>query len=365
VNPVDGRFVSLHQFVAAAYKTLDRTIWDYIIGASDTETTLARNRHALDALAFQPRVLNDVSDVDCGTTFLGKRLRIPVFTAPVGYLERIDPGAGATVATAVRAFGAGQMQSSVSEPELEETVKVGGEALQIYQLYVRGDAAWADERLRRVVEAGWDAVCVTVDTALLSRRERDIVKGWGRPTVGIEHQARVNWRDVERFRAALEVPLLLKGIATVADALRAVDCGVDVIYVSNHGGRQLDHGRGSMDVLPEVVAAVGGRAEVAVDGGFSRGSDIVKAIALGASAVGIGRLYLYALAVGGAPGVVRLFELLETEVRICLGLLGVTSLAALDPAHVCRVQPIGTPGVHSAFPLLRLPKNAYRMPKKR
>lgn len=352
-------FVSLHQFVAAAYERLDRNLWDYIIGGSDSETTLARNRHAIDSLAFQPHVLNDVSHIDTGTTLLGKRLRIPVFLAPVGYVERIDPGAGAMVASAVRTFGIGQMQSSVAQPSLEETAAAAGDALKIYQLYVRGDAAWADERLRRVADAGWDAVCVTVDTAVLSRRERDIVKSWSRPTVGIDFQARVTWRDVERFRAVLKAPLFLKGIATVADAQRAVECGVDGIYVSNHGGRQLDHGRSSIEILPEIVAAVGDRAYVLVDGGFSRGTDIVKAIALGAQAVGIGRLYLYALAVSGAPGVVRLLELLEAEIRICLGLLGVNTFAELDASYLCRTQPIGTPGVHSAFPLLQLPSSAY------
>ncbi len=354
--------VSLHQFVAGAYARLDRTIWDYIIGGSDTETTLARNRAAIDSLAFLPHVLNDVSQVETGTTFLGKRLRIPVFLAPVGYLERIDPGAGATVATAVSAFGVGQMQSSVSQPELEATAAAAQGALKMYQLYVRGDAAWADERLRRVVDAGWDAVCITVDTPLLSRRERDIVKGWARPTEGIDFQARVAWHDVERFRAALKIPLFLKGIATVADAQRAVACGVDGIYVSNHGGRQLDHGRGTIEMLPEIVAAVGDRAHVVIDGGFSRGTDIVKAIALGASAVGIGRLYLYALAVAGAAGVIRLLEILEAEIRICLGLLGVTNITALDASYLCRTQPIGRPGVHSAFPLLRLPPEAYEIP---
>lgn len=355
-------FVCLHQFIESAYAVLDRTIWDYIIGGSDSETTLARNRHAIDSIAFRPRVLNDVSHVDAQTTFLGKNLRIPVFLAPVGFVERIDREGGASVATAVRTFGIGIMQSSSAQPSLEETARAGGDALKIYQLYVRGDATWIEERLRRVVDAGWDAVCITVDTALLSRRERDIIKGWERPRPGIEFQARIAWRDLERVRTLLKVPLLLKGIATAADAQRAVDCGVDGIYVSNHGGRQLDHGRGSIDVLPEIVAAVGDRAQVIVDGGFSRGTDIVKAIALGARAVGIGRLYLYALAAAGAGGVVRLLELLEDEIRICLGLLGVAELPALDASYLCRTQPIGAPGVHSAFPLLRLPREAYEIP---
>jgi isopentenyl diphosphate isomerase/L-lactate dehydrogenase-like FMN-dependent dehydrogenase len=349
------RFVCLHEFIPAARAALDRNVWDYIIGGSETETTVARNRQAIDTVAFQPRVLGDIAAIDPAVEFLGKRLRIPVLLAPVGWLQRIDPGGGATVAQAARTFGIGMLQSSVAEPVLEVSAQAGGDALKIYQLYVRGDEAWVDDRFRRAAAAGYDAMCVTVDTAYLSRRERDIVKRWSRPSPGLEFQAGVTWRDVERLRASFPMPLLLKGIATVADAQRAVACGVDGIYVSNHGGRQLDHGRGSLDVLPEIVAAVGGRARILVDGGFSRGTDIVKAIALGADAVGIGRLYLYALAAAGAAGIVRLLEILEDEIRIALGLLGTPDFASLDASYVCRALPVGTPGVHSAFPLLRLP----------
>ena len=147
--------------------------------------------------------------------------------------------------------------------------------------------------------------------------------------------------------------LILKGIMTAEDARIACDHGVDVIYISNHGGRQLDHGLGAMDVLPEVVAAVAGRADVMVDGGFCRGTDLVKALALGANCVGLGRLYCYGLAAAGPAGIVRLLEILENEARSALGLTGVTSWAELTPDHVIRGAPLmGTPGVHSAFPLL-------------
>jgi glycolate oxidase len=135
----------------------------------------------------------------------------------------------------------------------------------------------------------------------------------------------------------------------------ALEHGIECIYVSNHGGRQLDHGLGSMEVLPEIVAAVGGRARILVDGSISRGTDVVKAIALGADAVVVGRLYVYGLAAEGSAGIVRVMEILEEEIQICLGLLGVTSFAQLDQSYVCAAKPIGTPSVHSAFSLLDVP----------
>jgi glycolate oxidase len=150
------------------------------------------------------------------------------------------------------------------------------------------------------------------------------------------------------------MPLIIKGLATGEDATRAVSAGVDVVYVSNHGGRQLDHGRGSMDVLPEIVAAVNGRAKVYVDGGFSRGSDVLKGIALGADLVVLGRLYLYGLAANGPAGITRLLEILEDEVHECMGLLGVTKVADLDRSYVHAAPNVSVPHVHSAFPLLTI-----------
>ena len=173
-------------------------------------------------------------------------------------------------------------------------------------------------------------------------------------------QAALNWDDVKRIKDKHPtLKLILKGIATGEDALIAVRHGVEVVYVSNHGGRQLDAGRGSIEVLPEVVSAVGGRAKVWVDGGFSRGTDVVKALCLGAECVGLGRLYCYALAADGAAGVVRMLEILENEIRSCLGLLGVTSIAQLGAGFVHAAMPTNLPHVHSAFPLLRLDDSGY------
>ena len=184
----------------------------------------------------------------------------------------------------------------------------------------------------RSIDNGYAAFCLTVDTAHYSRRERDIAKRYVRESriraTGGDFQKGLDWRTVKLIKDKYKIPLVLKGIATAEDAAIAIDHGVDWIYVSNHGGRQLDHGRGSMHVLPEIVDAVAGRAKIMVDGSFCRGTDIVKAIASGADLVGIGRLQCWALAAGGEAGIVRMLELLEDEVIRCLGLLGVTSFAA-------------------------------------
>jgi len=217
--------------------------------------------------------------------------------------------------------------------------------------------------VRRAVDAGYDAFCLTVDTAIYSRRERDIakrfVKPWRQHAAGMEIQAALNWRDVERFKQRHDVKLILKGIATAEDAGRACQLGVDGIYVSNHGGRQLDHGRGAIEVLPEVVDAVAGRARIMIDGGFCRGSDIVKAVALGAECVALGRLYCFGLAAAGAEGVVRVLELLESEVTECLGLLGVDRFGALDKTYLHAAHPVVLPHALSAFPLLRILEEGY------
>jgi isopentenyl diphosphate isomerase/L-lactate dehydrogenase-like FMN-dependent dehydrogenase len=250
------------------------------------------------------------------------------------------------------------MLSSVCEPGLEKVAEAAPDALRFYQLYVRGDEAWVDDYVRRAFDKGYAAFCLTVDTAIYSRRERDITKRHivrgRRKATGREYQAALDWRTVDRIKRKFNIPLAIKGIATAEDAKLAVEHGVDYVYVSNHGGRQLDHGRGSMDVLPEVVAAVEGRAKVMVDGGFARGTDIVKAMAAGAHLVGLGRLQCYALGAGGVGGVVRLLELIEDEVQRCLGLLGVTRFGELDKSYLHVAPSVTPPHVFSAFPLIKI-----------
>jgi glycolate oxidase len=288
---------------------------------------------------------------------------MPVRLCPGGPLERFRPQGAAPVVKAADGFGVAHMLSSVCGPGLEGVAKVAPDALRIFQLYVRGDAAWVDDYVARAIANAYAAFCLTVDTAHYSRRERDIAKrhitGGRRRASGREFQAALDWRTVERIKAKFAVPLAIKGIATAEDAKIALDHGVDFVYVSNHGGRQLDHGRGSMDVLPEVVEAVAGRAKIIIDGGFCRGSDIVKAIALGAHMVGLGRMQCYGLAANGEAGIVRMLELLEDEVIRAMGLLGVTSLAKLDQSYLHAAAPTRPPHVFSAFPHLDIAPYRY------
>ena len=355
---LEDRFQTLHEIVQAARATLAPGPWDYLVGATETETTLRRNRLAIDSLAFRPRVLRDVSKVDATGTFLDKPVRIPVMLAPIGSIESFTPGGGATAAQASGEFGVPQMLSSVCNPGLEAVAKAA-DNYRIFQLYVRGDDAFVDDHVRRARAGGYTAFCLTVDTASYSRRERDLarrfVKPWRQRATGFDYQAGLTWDHVKRFKDTHDIPLILKGIATAEDAALACEHGVDVVYVSNHGGRQLDQGRGSLDVLPEVVAAVGGRARIIVDGCFQRGTDVVKAIALGADLVGMGRMPCFGLAAAGAAGCVRMLELLEDEIRICLALLGVERLSALGPSYVHAAPPVTLPSVTSAFPLLEGP----------
>src|SRR5262245_49154702 len=242
---LDDRFQTLHEIVRAARTSLAPGPWDYLRGGAETETTLKRNRQALDAIAFRPRNLRDVSKVDCFSPLLGRGMRLPVLLAPIGSMESFTPDGGATAARAAAEFGVAQMLSSVCHPGLEATAQAAPEAFRIFQLYVRGDGAWVDDHVKRARDHGYAAFCLTVDTALYSRRERDLAKRYipagRRRAAGREFQAALNWDDVKRFKDRHDLPLALKGIATAEDAALACDHGVEVVYVSNHGGRQLDH----------------------------------------------------------------------------------------------------------------------------
>jgi glycolate oxidase len=356
-------FLNLHEIIAKARQNLAQNEWDYIVGGCESETTLRRNRLALDSLALRPRVLRDVTGVDASAKEFGRRLRLPVVLAPVGSLESFHPQGAEPVARAAADFGIAHMFSSVCDPGLEGLAAAVPSALRLYQLYVRGDAAWVDDHVERAIARGYAGFCLTVDTAHYSRRERDLAKRYvtaGRRRVeGRTFQAALDWRTVKRIKQRFPIPVAIKGIATAEDTRIAIDHGVEWIYVSNHGGRQLDHGRGAMEVLPEIVEAAGGRARIMIDGSFCRGTDIVKAIAAGAHLVGVGRMQCFALAAGGAAGITRMLELLEDEVQRCLGLLGVTRLAELDASYLAPAAPTNLPHVLSAFPLLKIDDYRY------
>ena len=338
-------FVSTEEIIQLARRRVHQGVWDYLVGGSESETTLRRNRLAFDRLAFRPRVLRDVSSIDTSTEFLGHKLRIPVMLAPVGSLQVFDPGGGAAATKAAAEFGIMHVLSSVTEPALEETASCV-DYPKMFQLYVHGDWKWIEDIIGRVVEADYKALCVTVDVQHYSRRERVMVERWVQPTRRAPRDpywgAALTWDLVDRIRDLAGLPFMLKGIATVEDALIAVDHGVDVIWVSNHGGRQLDHGLGSLDVLQEIVEAVDGRAEVIMDGGVLRGSDVLKAVALGAKAVAIGKLQAWGLSADGSAGVVRMLEIMQDEMTSAMGLLGVTSMDQLGPEYVCKTDAVVT-----------------------
>jgi glycolate oxidase len=356
-------FTVLHEIVAKARQNLNQNDWDYIAGGTETETTLRRNRLAIDSIALRPRVLRDVSRIDPGVTAFGHQLRLPVLLAPVGSLESFHPAGAAAAARAAGRFGVAHMLSSVCEPGLEGLAQAAPDAVRIFQLYVRGDDEFVDDHVSRALACGNAAFCITVDTAIYSRRERDLAKRHlvaGRRRIdGREFQAALDWRTIKRIKSRFDVPLILKGIATAEDAGIALDHGVDWIYVSNHGGRQLDHGRGTMDILAEIADVASGRAGIIVDGGFARGTDVVKAIAAGADLVGLGRMQCYGLAAGGEDAVVRMLEILEDEVVRCLGLLGVTKFADLDRSYLAAAPAVTPPHALSAFPLLEVEPYRY------
>jgi isopentenyl diphosphate isomerase/L-lactate dehydrogenase-like FMN-dependent dehydrogenase len=352
----DLQYAVLHEFFAPAKRNLSQGSWDYLMGGSETETTLERNRRALDSLAFRPRVLRNVEHVSTRAKVLGQDLRLPVILAPIGSLQDFSPDGGMGPTRAAAKFGVLHMLSSACAPGLEAVAQCV-EHPKIYQLYVRGDTAWVEDHISRAIANRYIALCLTVDLDYYGRRERDLAKRYlttSRRSNPKDHfQARFAWDDVARLKSKFEIPFILKGIATAEDARIALEHGIECIYVSNHGGRQLDHSEGSVAVLPEIVDAVAGRAEIIVDGGFMRGADIVKAIALGAHAVGLGRLQGLALGAGGEAALVRMLELLQDEVTRCLGLLGVTSFAELNRSYVTNVEPLNRSWLDSAFPLLK------------
>ena len=347
-------FVTNQEIIVAAREKLDPHAWIYLTGGAESETTMRRNRLGLDSLALRPRVLVDVSNLDTSTSFLGHKLRIPVLLAPIGSLQILTPEGAVAVAKAAAEFGTVNFVSSVTQPALEE-IAAATSAPKIFQLYVQGDMKWVEALLARVKRAGYRALCLTVDTAIYGRRERqmmDRVLPPSRRQTGYEHRATLTWETMDAIKEIAGLPFVLKGVATAEDAELAVAHGVSAVYVSNHGGRQLDHGRGTIEMLPEIAAAVGKRAEIVLDGGILRGTDVVKALALGANAVAIGKLQGWGLGAGGKEGLLRVLEILQDEITVAMGLLGVTRVDQLAPSYVCPGAPVAFAHEMSAFPHL-------------
>jgi isopentenyl diphosphate isomerase/L-lactate dehydrogenase-like FMN-dependent dehydrogenase len=346
-----SKYVTTHEIITQARRNLSQHVWHYLTGGAESETTMCRNRLALDSLALRPRVLVDVSKIDPSTTFLGHRLRIPVMLAPIGSLQLMTPEGAVAVARAAHEFGTVGFVSSVTQPSLEETAAATLHP-KIFQLYVQGDMRWVETLLTRVKNAGYQALCLTVDTAYYGRRERQMMDRWLPPSrrlSGYEHRSAITWETMAAIKEFAGLPFILKGVATAEDAILAVEHDVSAVYVSNHGGRQLDHNRGTLEMLPEIVQAVAGRAMVVVDGGIVRGNDVLKALALGAQAVAIGKLQGWGLGAGGQQGLVRVLEILESEIITSMALLGINRIDQLKPGSLCKSQPTGLSHEMSAF----------------
>ncbi len=351
-------FLTTTELVALAKQRLPQAAWDFILGGAETETTIVRNRYALDSIAFRPRVLRNVEKASPATTFLGMKHRIPVLLAPLASMTDIDPEGALPVARAAHEFGCLLLVSSVTQPSFEEVARAAGERFAV-QLYTDGDEKWVVDTAKRAVQAGAKAVCLTVDVPTFGRRERHIHRRQaiaGRPfgalRSGEAHRGRAEWSLVDKLKRAVKVPLMLKGIQTAEDADLCVKHGVDVIYVSNHGGRQLDHGRGAIELLPEVISVARGKAQFVIDGGFLRGTDVLKGVARGAAMVGLGKLQALALGAAGAGGVLRMLEILETELVVNMKLLGVNAVGELDGTYLQPAAPVTACGALSALPLL-------------
>lgn len=368
-----ARVASIEDLAAVARRRLPAAAAAYLDGGGEDEHTLRRNRAAFDEIELVPRALRDVSTLDTATTILGCDAPLPVALAPVGAPQFLHHEAEIAVARAAAAAGLPYGISTVGSVPLE-SIAAGADAALWLQVYMAGDRRDTDELIDRAARAGYRALLLTADVSVRSKRERELDAGLGlpqpRPKIGtvldaLRHPVwlgrflagrfpgfpnvnpeaagtveRVDltdlfdgtacWDDLDRLRRRWDGPLALKGVLAPADARRAIDAGADGIIVSNHGGRQLDHVPATIDVLPDIVDAVDGRGEVLLDSGIRRGTDIVAALALGATAVLVGRAYLYGLAAAGEAGVHHAIDILTEELHIALALTGVAALDELD-----------------------------------
>jgi 4-hydroxymandelate oxidase len=362
----EDRF-GVEDFEAAARERLPRVAYDYYAGAAGDEWTLRENRRAFRRWVLRPRVLAGVDHVDLTTTVLGHPVPFPILLAPTAFQRLADREGELATARAAKSLGALMVVSTISTVALEDVAETGVD--RWFQLYVMRDHEITARLVKRAHRAGYGAIVLTVDTPILGRRIRDERNRFTLPPgIGManlegmplpeqaepgsslasyfasDHDASLTWKDLEWLRSLSPLPLLLKGILTGEDARRAVDAGVDGIVVSNHGGRQLDGAPATLDALPEVVEAVHGRAEVFMDGGVRRGTDVLKALALGARAVLIGRPYLWGLAANGQAGVKRVLEMLRDELSLAMALSGRRSIAEVDRSLVAPAPWFGAEG---------------------
>ncbi len=358
VKAPEAPSLTIDDFEAAARDLLPEMVFDYYAGGSGEEWTLRENTRAFARWVIRPRVLVDVSNVDLRTTVLGQELPFPILLAPTAFQRMAHRDGELASAQGSRSLDALMVVSTIATVSLEQVAATG--VRRWFQLYVLRDRDLTAALVKRAHAAGYGAIVLTVDTPLLGRRLRDERNRFALPPgIGLanlegsglpestgsalftffldRHDASLTWDDVAWLRSLSPLPVVLKGIVTAEDARLAVDTGVDAIVVSNHGGRQLDGAPATLDVLPEVVEAAEGRIEVLLDGGIRRGSDVFKALALGARAVLVGRPYLWGLAVNGAEGVRQVLEIIRDDLMLTMALAGRSRIADIDRSAVAPV----------------------------
>ncbi len=337
--------VNLFDYEKMAQDRIASHLWDFWQGGSDDEVTLRECRAAFKRIWLRPRMLVDVSMIDTRTSVLGEQVAMPMLIAPTAAHCIGHPDGECATAQAAGRAGTLMIASTVATRSLEEIAQAASGPLW-FQLYVFGRLEITEQLVRRAEAAGYRAIVLTVDLPALGNRERDRRNSVTIPPspyqeanfIGIEKDdlrlVSLTWDSIAWLRSITTLPVLLKGILTAEDAHLAIEHGVDGIIVSNHGGRQLDSAIPSIEALPEVIEAVGGRCEVYIDGGIRRGTDILKALALGARAVLIGRPVLWGLAVDGLDGVVHVLELLRHELELSMALAGRPTIANIDRSLV-------------------------------
>src|SRR5262249_18008744 len=334
-EPMADKFVTLPEIRQYAKKVLPRDAWNFGDGAAETETSKKRNQRAINRLAIRQDILVDVREIDLSTSLLDVPLSWPVAVAPMGGLVLFHPQGDLEMARGATQGDTLQFLSGASGWSVEDVAKAST-GPKMFQLYHHGDRGWAADLIARVEASGYQAVVLTVDVQVYGRRERDIVHRYS-PRDAMSHapnprgpdpnyQERLTWDDVAWLKKTTRLPIGIKGIMTPRDARRAVETGVELIWVSNHGGRQLDHTQGSIDALPPLVDAVAGAAAIVIDSGFNRGTAVLKALALGATVVACGRAVLWGLAADGADGVAAALNIMRRELRTTMGLCGQTSV---------------------------------------
>lgn len=336
--------ITVAEFEPLAEAAMEAGAWGYYSGGAGDERSLADDRAAWDRLRLRPRVLVDVSHLDLATSAFGSRLEHPVIVAPTASHDLAHPDGEIATARGAVAASALFTLSTISSRSLEDVAVAAPDAVRWFQLYLPSDRGAGRELVDRAVAAGYRAIAVTVDLPLPGNRERDLRSGFSvnigvhlppdqalDPRTGLVVIPTMTWGDLEWLRSICPIPLLVKGVLRADDAVRAADAGCDGIWVSNHGGRQLDTAIAGADALPEIAAAVGDRALLVVDGGVRRGVDVLKALALGADLVAVGRPVLWGLATDGSDGVRHVLEILRDELELAIALAGCQSVAEVTP----------------------------------